>query len=131
MDIIQKKCTPISKVELQEMKKKVEEEERWIIISNIVVFLYEDVIKFSKTTNLTTFKFSVQDHQWCGDNKFINDNKEDIISILQDIFVGCDIQINTFTKADNGTMCDVSNMDKKTLSLFNKYNESIIVINWG
>jgi hypothetical protein len=135
MDIIQKKCKPISKEELQGMREKIKEESRWKIISRVVIDFYNEVIKFSKTNDNTTFNFSVKNRQFYqegGGCKFLDNNKEDIINTLEDIFVGCDIQINTFSKAGNGKMCDISKMDEDTLSLFDsKYNESRIVINWG
>ena len=135
MDIIKEKCNPISKEELQGMRETIKEENRWKLISNIVVNCYNEVIKFSKSNENTTFIFSPCKtkcyYQLGGCWDFIDNNRKDIIETLEGIFTGCDIQINTFSKLSNGEMCDISKIDKETISLFNpKYNESRIVINW-
>jgi len=77
------------------MRGKIKEENRWKLISNIVVNCYNEVIKISKSNKNTTFIFSpckTQHYYNLGGSwDFLDNRREDIIKTLQYIFVGCDI----------------------------------------
>ncbi len=84
MERIEKNCTPVTNVEMLNMRANEDEKERWNQISVIVIDFYKDAIKFAKTNKRTEFVFSTKEKRYGGE-KFIKDNKDDIISTLKNI----------------------------------------------
>ena len=133
MDRIQKICTPVTRFDMLHMKEKEDEKKRWNVIANIVTSFYNEAIKLAKNSKKTEFIFSIKNRQCCGDEKFLIDNKDDIISTLKKYFQDCDIEYRTYScsRGDNGFMVDITNMDEKMLECFDvNQNETMIVMFW-
>ena len=130
MERIEKNCTPVTNVEMLNMKANEDEKERWNQISVIVIDFYKDAIKFAKTNKRTEFVFSTKNRlQRC--EKFINDNKDDIISTLKKYFINCDIQFRTYSRGGNRNMVDITDMNEVMLKCFEvDKNETKIIMTW-
>ena len=131
MERIEKNCTPVTSFDMLNMKANEDEKKRWNIIANLVTSFYCDAIRFAKTSTETKFTFSTKNRQCCGSEKFINDNKDDIISTLKKYFINCDIQFRTYSRGGNRNMVDITDINEVMLKCFEvDKNETMIVMTW-
>ena len=130
MDKIDDYCTPVTKINMLNMKACEDEKNRWNGISRIVIDFYTDAIKFAKTSTESKFTFSFKRVSYLNE-KFFNDNKDVIINTLKKYFINCDIQFRTYSRDGNRNMVDITDMNEVMLKCFDpKYNESRIVMTW-
>tara|TARA_B100001121_G_scaffold265053_1_gene246852 strand:- start:7673 stop:8068 length:396 start_codon:yes stop_codon:yes gene_type:complete len=130
MEYMEKNCTPVTRFDMLNMKANEDEKKRWDIIANIVIHFYRDAIKFAKTSTETKFTFSTKENCYGGE-KFIKDNKDDIISTLKKYFINCDIQFRTYSRGGNRNMVDITDMNEVMLKCFEvDKNETMIIMTW-
>ena len=130
MERIEKNCTPVTRFDMLNMKANEDEKDRWSRISVIVIMFYEEAIKFAKTSTETKFTFSTKAKRYGGE-KFINDNKDDIINTLKKYFINCDIQFRTYSRGGNRNMVDITDMNEVMLKCFEvDKNETMIIMTW-
>lgn len=131
MERIEKICTPVTNIDMLNMKANEDEKKRWNIIANLVTSFYRDAITFATKSTKTKFTFSIKNRQCCGDEKFINDNKNDIICTLKKYFINCDIQFRTYSRGGNRNMVDITDMNEVMLKCFEvDKNETMIIMTW-
>ena len=124
-----KKIGPsITANELQKLKSKEAEKNRWFAIQNIIKEIYNEVINVAKYKEETKF---VYDPSRRGEKteKFIIDNKTDFIKSLEQLFPNSSIHYRSFALGKKSKMCDVTDIDeeiKKSLNL-----KTMIVVDWS
>ena len=77
---------PISRSSLQSLKAETDEKNRLINIENFTKVLYENAIKQASTSTESIYRFEIGVFHPGVTSTFVNDNKDDILRILQKLF---------------------------------------------
>tara|TARA_B100001093_G_C26653910_1_gene938752 strand:+ start:612 stop:1016 length:405 start_codon:yes stop_codon:yes gene_type:complete len=130
LKFLQELGKPVSAKEMRELKKKEDEINRLNAIKRLLKSIYDEVIKNAKISTETRYKKRILDFTSFLNEKFILDNRNEIIIGLQHLFKNCDIKLRTFSRANN-VMCDVTDLPEEALKCFNEKNhQTWIVIDW-
>ncbi len=130
LKFLQELGKPVSAKEMREFKKKEDEINRLNAIKRLLKSIYDEVIKNAKISTETRYKKRILDFTSFLNEKFILDNRNEIIIGLQHLFKNCDIKLRTFSRANN-VMCDVTDLPEEALKCFNEKNhQTWIVIDW-
>ena len=131
LKFLQELGKPISAEEMRELKKKEDEINRLNAIKHLLKRIYDEVIKNAKTSTETRYKKRILDFTSFRNEKFINDNRNEIIIGLQHMFKDCDIKMRKFSRANN-VMCDITDLPEEALKCFNEKNhQTWIMIDWS
>jgi hypothetical protein len=132
---------------LRGLKASVDEENRLLRIGGIVGQIHTNVVNQARTTKDTKYRHDIpmplipqlgllmnyippQNEEAA----FYKDNMKDILDCLQELFPGCSVKFTSITMAmgNDGTMHDVSNIDKRALPFINNpQKNSYIIVDWS
>jgi hypothetical protein len=130
LKFLQELGTPISAEEMRELKKNEDEIKRLKNLDILLKGIYYKVINIAKTSTETLYKSRLLDFTSFLNEKFINDNRNEIIIGLQHLFKNCDIKLRKFSQANN-VMCDITDLPEEALKCFNEKNhQTWIMIDW-
>jgi hypothetical protein len=122
---------PISAEEMREMKNKEDEINRLNILDKLLKGIYYKVVRNAKISAETQYKGRLLDFTSLLNEKFINDNRNEIIIGLQHLFKNCDIKLRTFSQANN-VMHDITDLPEEEMKYFNeKYHQTWVIIDWS
>ena len=130
LKFLQQLGKPISAEEMRELKKKEDEINRLNAIKHLLKSIHYTVINIAKTSTETRYK-CILSQTFGVSEKFINDNRNEIIIGLQHMFKNCDIKMRKFSMANN-VMCDITDLPEEALKCFNEKNhQTWIMIDWS
>lgn len=118
---------PISRIDLQQLKAKKDEQRRLNQINQIVNQIYSAVISVAESQIVTSYN-----HQIPRQDEFYDENKDDIISGLKTLFPDCLIDYKMLSRGNDGKMYDITNIDEKMRPFINRnYDRTYIVVDWS
>ena len=118
---------PISRIDLQQLKAKKDEQRRLNQINQIVNQIYSAVISVAESQIVTSYN-----HQIPRQDEFYDENKDDIISGLKTLFPDCLIDYKMLSRGNDGKMYDITNIDDKMIPFINRnYDRTYIVVDWS
>ena len=131
LKFLQELGKPISGKEIRELKKKEDEINRLNAIKHLLKSIYDEIIKNAKISTETQYKAHLLNFTSFRNEKFINDNSNEIIIGLQHLFRDCDIKMRTFSHL-NGKLCDITDLSEeaKKCVRVDSY-QTWIVIDWS
>ena len=120
---------PISRIDLQQLKAKKDEQNRLNQINQIVNNIYYAVVTVAESKIVTSYNHQIQHN---GDPTFYEKNKDDIISGLKTLFPDCLIDYKMLSRGNDGKMYDITNIDEKMRPFINRqHDQAHIVIDWS
>jgi DNA repair ATPase RecN len=133
---------PISRIDLQQLKAKKDEQNRLRDeqnrlnqINQIVNQIYSAVVYIAETKIVTSYNYQIQQQQFQSDqpNKmFYDKNKDDIINGLKTLFPDCLIDYKMLSRGNDGKMYDITNIDEKMRPFINRqHDQAHIVVDWS
>jgi hypothetical protein len=126
---------PFSRLELQQLKAKTDEETRLNQINQIIRDIYSKVINQAKTKTNTSYNYEIgQGCQMYNNNHpiFSEKNKDDFINGLKILFPDCAINYKMLSRGNDGQLHDITNIDEKMRPFINKQQvQTHIVIDWS
>jgi hypothetical protein len=118
---------PISRIDLQQLKAKKDEQNRLNQINQIVNQIYSAVVNVAGSQTITVHNYRIQS---CAE--FYEKNKDDIISGLKTLFTDCSIDYKILSTGNDGKMYDITNFDEKMRPFINRqYDQAHIVVDWS
>ena len=131
LKFLQELGKPISAEEMRELKKKEDEINRLNAIKHLLKRIYDEVIKNAKISTETHYKTHLLEFTSFRNEKFINDNRNEIIIGLQHMFKNCDIKFRTFSFI-NGRLCDITDFPDEARKSFDEKNHQYwVIIDWS
>ena len=131
LKFLQELGTPISAKEIRDLKRKEDEINRLNALKLLLKNIYSDLVKKAKTSYVSRYEHIVNS-SFYNNEKFIQDNRNEIIIGLQHMFRDCNIQMRTFSNGGNGEMCDITDLPEDTKKCFSeKNNQTRIIIDWS
>ena len=134
-EFIEKIGPSITVDEMRLMKAKQDARKRWELIACVVQKVYNEVIKFAKTSDWSYYFYSYKIHHDKLD-KFISENEEDIVKSIQHLFPESHVSFEECLNCDQGNnkqryqICDSLSEDEKQFIDKNKI-QRMIVISWA
>ena len=132
-ELIEKIGPSITVDEMRLMKAKEDTRKRWELIARVVKHLYNEVIKFAKSNDLSYYFYSYKIHHSNHRlDKFISENEEDIVKSIQHLFPESQVSFEECLNCDRGIykLVDSLSADAKQFIDKNKV-ERMIVISWA
>ena len=131
LKFLQELGKPILGKEIRELKKKEDEINRLNAIKHLLKSIYDRVVKNAKISTETRYKCHLLDFISFRNEKFINDNSNEIMIGLQHLFRDCDIKMRKFSRANN-VMCDITDLPEEALKCVREDSyQTWIVIDWS
>lgn len=131
LKFLQELGKPISAEEMRELKKKDDEINRLNAIKHLLKSIYDEVVKKAKISTETHYKTHLLEFTSFRNEKFINDNRNEIIIGLQHMFKDCCIKLRTFSFI-NGKLCDIIDFPEEARKSFDEKNhQNWIIIDWS
>lgn len=131
LKFLQELGKPISAEEIRELKKKEDEINRLNAIKYLLKCIYDEVIKKAKISTETNYKTHLLEFTSFRNEKFIYDNRYEIIIGLQHLFKGCNIKLRTFSFI-NGKLCDITDFSEEARKSFDEKNhQNWVTIDWS
>jgi hypothetical protein len=134
-ELIEKIGPSITVDEMRLMKAKEDARKRWELITRVVKHVYNEVIKFAKSTDSSCYFYSYKIHHNQLE-KFIPENEEDIVKSIQHLFPESHVSFEECLNCDQGNnkqryqICDSFSEDAKQFIAKNKI-QRMIVISWA
>ena len=134
-DFIEKIGPSITVDEMRLMKAKEDARKRWEVIARVVKHVYNEVIKFAKSNDLSYYFYSYKIYHNQLE-KFIPENEEDIVKSIQHLFPESHVSFEECLNCDQGNnkqryqICDSLSEHAKQFIDKNKI-ERMIVISWA
>ena len=130
-DFIEKIGPSITVDEMRLMKAKEDARKRWELIARVVKHVYNEVIKFAKSNDLSYYFYSYKIHHNQLE-QFISENEEDIVKSIQHLFPESNVSFEECINCDRGIykLVDSLSADAKQFIDKNKI-ERMIVISWA
>lgn len=126
---------PISRIDLQQLKAKKDEQNRLNQINQIVNQIYSAVVTIAETKIVTSYNYQIQQQQFQSNQPnqiFYEKNKDDIISGLKTLFPDCSIDYKMLSRGNDGKMYDITNIDEKMRPFINRqHDQAHIVVDWS
>ena len=126
---------PISRIDLQQLKAKKDEQNRLNQINQIVNNIYYAVVTIAETKIVTSYNYQIQQQQFQSNQPnqiFYEKNKDDIISSLKTLFPDCSIDYKMLSRGNDGKMYDITNIDEKMRPFINRqHDQAHIVVDWS
>ena len=133
-DFIVKIGPSITVDEMRLMKAKEDARKRWEVIARVVKHVYNEVIKFAKSNDLSYYFYSYSSYTYDKSliEKFIPENEEDIVKSIQHLFPESHVSFEECLNCDRGIykLVDSLSADAKQFIDKNKI-ERMIVISWA
>ena len=131
LKFLQQLGKPVSAEEMREMKNKEDEINRLTNLDRLLKQIYYAVINVAKTSTETIYKDRILDFTSFLNEKFVNDNRNEIMIGLQHLFKNCDIKMRTFSYL-NGKLHDITDFPEDARKSFDEKNhQTWIVIDWS
>lgn len=119
---------PMSRDEMRGMKAKRDEEMRIESIIKSVESIYRSAINVAKTSTNTNYSLDMHKSYY----QFYEDNMEEILSGLKDLFPDCTVKLAKMCTGNDGKRYDISTMDEKMLPFINqRQTVECIVVDWS
>lgn len=118
---------PISRIDLQQLKAKKDEQNRLNQINQIVNHIYSVVVNVAGSKIVTSYN-----HPIPRQAEFYEKNKDDIINGLKTLFPDCLIDYKMLSRGNDGKMYDITNIDEKMRPFINRQHDQVhIVVDWS
>ena len=120
-EFIEKIGPSITVDEMRLMKAKEDARKRWEVIAPLVKHVYNEVIKFAKSNDLSYYFYSYSSYTYDKSliEKFIPENEEDIVKSIQHLFPESNVSFEECLNCDQGNnkqryqLCDSLSKDTK------------------
>jgi hypothetical protein len=115
------------------MKAKEDTRKRWELITRVVKDVYNEVIKFAKSNDLSYYFYSYKIHHSNHRlDKFISENEEDIVKSIQHLFPESQVSFEECLNCDRGIYKLVDSLSEDAKQFIDKNKvERMIVISWA
>jgi len=119
---------PISRIDLQQLKAKKDEQNRLNQINQIINNIYYAVVNVAESQIITSYNHQIH----LQNSTFYEKNKDDIISGLKTLFPDCLIDYKMLSRGNDGKMYDITNIDEKMRPFINRqHDQAHIVVDWS
>lgn len=117
---------PFTRAELQSYKEDSKHASK-IQVANVVEYIYNQVVKTAKSTDVTSYNYSVP-----RGSSFYKENIPTIMDRLKNTFPGCAIKHTLLARGTDGKLYDIGKFEEAVLPKLDRVlEESYIVVDWS
>lgn len=126
-----KKMEPVSRDYLRGLKAQKDEEARIHFVETQVRNIYHSVKQLAEKSNETSFQYQITARFENAYRIQIESNMSDILARLQSLFPDSSIEYKTLSRAQDGKMYDIRDIDERMKPFINtQFNQQFIVVDW-
>ena len=124
--------TEFTASKLRNLKEQKKKEELDKCIDTFTKLFLKEVLKHAENSDTHLFASSVKNISSFYNEKFLIENKDEIIKKLKKYFPDSIVETRIFTRSVNNTMVDISKLDKNAVKLFDsKLHETFLVVDYN
>ena len=125
----QKEFTASTLRNLKEQKKREALDK---VIDTFTILFSREVLKHAENSDTHIFASNPKNICSSFNEKFLIENKDEIIKKLKKYFPDSIVETRIFTRSVNNTMVDISKLDKNAVKLFDsKLHETFLVVDYN
>ena len=124
--------TEFTASKLRNLKEQKKREALDKCIHTFTYHFSKEVLKHAENSDTHLFASNVKNISSFYNEKFLIENKDEIIKKLKKYFPDSIIETRIFTRSVNNTMVDISKLDENALELFDsKLHETFLVVDYN